>query len=55
VIQHGFTDSMATWYELGYVEALQPDYQLILVDARGHGHSDKPHDPDAYETVLLST
>jgi pimeloyl-ACP methyl ester carboxylesterase len=54
VIQHGFTDSMATWYELGYVEALQHDYRLILVDARGHGHSDKPHDPDAYETALLA-
>jgi pimeloyl-ACP methyl ester carboxylesterase len=22
VIQHGFTDSMETWYEIGYVDAL---------------------------------
>jgi pimeloyl-ACP methyl ester carboxylesterase len=39
---------MVDWYEAGYVEALRPDYRLILIDARGHGSSDKPHDPDAY-------
>jgi pimeloyl-ACP methyl ester carboxylesterase len=49
IIQHPFTDSLETWYELGYVDALQQDYQLILVDARGHGASDKPHEPDAYD------
>jgi pimeloyl-ACP methyl ester carboxylesterase len=49
VLLHGFTDSLESWYEQGYVEALKPDYQLILLDARGHGASDKPHDPDAYE------
>jgi pimeloyl-ACP methyl ester carboxylesterase len=36
----------------GYVEALRPDYQLILVDARGHGASDKPHEPAAYALSL---
>jgi len=49
VIQHGFTDSIQTWYELGYVDALKPDNRLILVDARGHGASDKPHDPESYK------
>jgi pimeloyl-ACP methyl ester carboxylesterase len=53
VIQHGFTDSMATWYELGYVDMLKPDYRLILIDARGHGHSEKPYDPDAYSTTVM--
>jgi pimeloyl-ACP methyl ester carboxylesterase len=48
VLQHGFADSLESWYERGYVSALRADYQLILVDARGHGASDKPHDPDAY-------
>ena len=48
VLQHGFTESAVDWYEAGYVEALRPDYRLILIDARGHGASDKPHDPDAY-------
>jgi pimeloyl-ACP methyl ester carboxylesterase len=48
VLQHGFSDSLASWYEAGYVAALQPHYQLILIDARGHGASDKPHDSSAY-------
>ena len=30
------------------MQGLRPDYRLILIDARGHGASDKPHDPDAY-------
>jgi pimeloyl-ACP methyl ester carboxylesterase len=49
VLQHGFSDSLQTWYELGYVDALKQDYRLILVDARGHGASDKPHEPEAYK------
>ena len=48
VLQHGFTESVVDWYETGYVEALRSDYRLILIDARGHGASDKPHDPEAY-------
>jgi pimeloyl-ACP methyl ester carboxylesterase len=49
VLQHGFTGSLESWYDLGYVEALKPHYRLILIDARGHGASDKPHQADAYE------
>jgi pimeloyl-ACP methyl ester carboxylesterase len=49
VLQHGFSESVVDWYEAGYVNALRSDYRLILIDARGHGASDKPHDPDAYE------
>jgi pimeloyl-ACP methyl ester carboxylesterase len=52
VLQHGFTDSLESWYEVGYVDALQHDYRLISVDARGYGASDKPHDPNAYEHKL---
>jgi pimeloyl-ACP methyl ester carboxylesterase len=48
VLQHGFGDSLESWYELGYVEALKDEYRLILIDARGHGASDKPHEPEAY-------
>jgi pimeloyl-ACP methyl ester carboxylesterase len=32
----------------GYVDSLKNDLQLILFDARGHGRSDKPHDPTDY-------
>lgn len=52
VLQHGFTSSLKRWYVHGYVEALRQDYQLILIDARGHGGSDKPHDPAAYDLSL---
>jgi pimeloyl-ACP methyl ester carboxylesterase len=48
VFQHGFGDSLESRYELGYVDALKDDCQLILIDARGHGTSDKPHEPEAY-------
>jgi pimeloyl-ACP methyl ester carboxylesterase len=48
VLQHGFTESVVDWYETGYVEALRPKYRLILIDARGHGASDKPNASAAY-------
>lgn len=48
VLQHGFGDSLESWYELGYVDAFKDEYRLILIDARGHGASDKPHEPEAY-------
>jgi pimeloyl-ACP methyl ester carboxylesterase len=52
VLQHGFTGNLRRWYALGYVGALKATYQLILVDARGHGASDKPHDAAAYDLPL---
>ena len=49
VLQHGFGDSGEGWRATGYVDALKNEYRLILVDARGHGKSDKPHDVTAYQ------
>jgi pimeloyl-ACP methyl ester carboxylesterase len=48
VFHHGFSLTLDTWRGLGYVSALRHDYELILIDARGHGQSDKPHRPDDY-------
>src|SRR6476659_654149 len=48
LLQHGFTSCIEDWFEDGYVAALRPEYQLIVIDARGHGASDKPHDQAAY-------
>jgi pimeloyl-ACP methyl ester carboxylesterase len=48
VLMHGLWDDLRCWYEAGYVDALRSDYRLILFDARGHGASDKPHDPAEY-------
>ena len=49
VLLHGFAGNSKDWKRNGYVETLSDDYQLILIDERGHGLSDKPHDPAAYE------
>src|SRR5262249_20415281 len=52
VLQHGFTQSLKGWYACGYVDALKAHFRLLLIDARGHGESDKPHDPAAYALSL---
>ena len=48
VLQHGITSNLTSWRMNGYTAALRKDYKLILIDARGHGKSDKPHESDAY-------
>ena len=52
IMQHGLTGSLANWYDYGFVTELQKFNQLILIDARGHGHSSKPHDPQQYDLKL---
>ncbi len=52
VLQHGFAWSIEGWSRAGYVDGLESHWQLVLVDARGHGASDKPHDPVAYSLPL---
>jgi|SRR5579884_3830844 len=44
----GFSNVIADCYQFGYVDALKADYRLVMLDPRGHGESDKPHEPDAY-------
>lgn len=41
--------SAASWRGLGYVERLAADHRIIVMDPLGHGESDRPHDPEAYE------
>ena len=48
VLQHGMTSNLHIWKKHGYVKPLSKHYKLILIDARGHGESDKPHDPEKY-------
>lgn len=48
VLCHGLASSLEVWRIWGFVEGLKDKYKLILIDARGHGYSDKPHDPEAY-------
>jgi pimeloyl-ACP methyl ester carboxylesterase len=40
VMAHGLTNSGLTWSRLAH--RLEPTYDMIMVDARGHGLSDKP-------------
>ena len=48
VLQHGLFWNLKGWRRVGYVNALRTNYRLILMDARGHGESDKPHEDSAY-------
>jgi pimeloyl-ACP methyl ester carboxylesterase len=45
ILQHGSACSSAKWREMGYRDVLRRDYQLILIDARGHGASDSHTSP----------
>ena len=55
VLQHGSSGNLENWRSFGYVEALKNDYRLILIDARGHGESDKPHNPRAYSPEAFAS
>ena len=48
VLRHGFSMTSEDWREYGYVAGLQNRFTLILMDSRGYGASDKPHDPNDY-------
>ncbi len=48
VLMHGTLGRGEVWRRNGVVDALKSNYLLILIDARGHGESDKPHQPSAY-------
>ena len=52
MILHGMTNNLKDMRP--YMDALKDDYQVILIDHRGHGASDKPHDPQAYRLELMS-
>jgi pimeloyl-ACP methyl ester carboxylesterase len=53
VLLHGFSGSLDTgWVETGVLPQLATDYRVIALDYRGHGKSDKPHDPQSYGIQL---
>jgi pimeloyl-ACP methyl ester carboxylesterase len=52
LLQHGFLSNRRSWVERGVVAELAPAYTTILVDSLGHGDSDKPADPPAYQREL---
>lgn len=50
VLVHGFASTMAVnWIDPGWVATLTgAGYRVLAFDHRGHGASEKPHDPAAY-------
>lgn len=55
VLLHGSMASSTMWRAFSYVEVLAESRRLILIDARGHGRSEKPYDECAYATHLLAS
>ncbi len=53
---HGFASSaFANWTATGWTRELaRAGYRVISMDQRGHGASDKPHDPAAYTMDALT-
>lgn len=50
VLVHGFAASIAlNWAATGWIDALTPLRRVVALDCRGHGRSDKPHEPAAYD------
>ncbi len=49
VLLHGFANCRESWRAFGLVERLvEAGRQVVLIDARGHGTSEKPYDVGSY-------
>jgi pimeloyl-ACP methyl ester carboxylesterase len=55
LLVHGFaTSADRTWRDNGWIDLLEDvGRDVLAVDLLGHGHSDKPHDADAYSRLEL--
>lgn len=53
---HGFASSaLVNWVHPGWLKTLgDAGYRVIAIDNRGHGRSDKPHDPEAYHPPVMA-
>ncbi|WP_099867715.1 alpha/beta fold hydrolase [Pararhizobium haloflavum] len=56
VLVHGFaSNAHVNWVYPGWVKVLrEAGYRAIALDHRGHGDSDKPHDPEAYHPHIMA-
>ncbi|MHA2170952.1 MAG: alpha/beta fold hydrolase [Candidatus Kariarchaeaceae archaeon] len=53
VMLPGGVSTHESFFEFGYVDALRATHKLILIDMRGRGQSDKPHQADGYSFKLM--
>jgi len=51
VLVPGTLSSAAQWKLFGYVRAVADEFRVVSVDPLGHGLSEKPHSPDAYDAA----
>ncbi len=56
VLVHGFaSEYQLNWVGTRWQETLvNAGYRVVGLDCRGHGSSDKPHDPDAYSLAVMA-
>lgn len=56
VLVHGFcSDYRLNWVGSRWQETLTSAGHLVIgLDCRGHGHSQKPHDPAAYDRAIMA-
>jgi pimeloyl-ACP methyl ester carboxylesterase len=55
ILIHGFASNLQeNWVATGWVDTLMPLRQVIALDCRGHGKSDRPREPEAYSSDSMS-
>lgn len=52
ILVHGFAGNLGMWDPL--IDELANGYEAIAFDCRGHGKSDKPHDPEQYGIEMVN-
>jgi pimeloyl-ACP methyl ester carboxylesterase len=54
ILIHGYAASIAAnWGAPGIIKGLSESYQVIAIDNRGHGQSDKPHEAADYGIKMI--
>jgi pimeloyl-ACP methyl ester carboxylesterase len=52
ILVHGFAGNLDVWGSL--IADLSKDHEAIALDCRGHGKSDKPHEPKQYGIEMVN-
>ena len=52
ILVHGFAGNLDVWESL--IADLSKDHEAIALDCRGHGKSDKPHEPEQYGIEMVN-